>query len=232
MFLFEELFKFLKEYKFNTLNFIFNEDFLEINIDVEDPFKQNFFKIIKHFFIEFSYQENLKTSIMSKFYGITIRGKVNQLFKLWYDQNYSLKNSFSFNEIINFQNLEEKDSFFEIRNRLCKNFVLTKELKFKYIGQFNKEYLIFKIKNNLLFIDQHAIHERILLNELITVKGLSNFDQIAHLRSLACKNAIKFGEKVEFSFVKKIIRSLFKNKFIMCCAHGRYTMHILLLNKD
>ncbi|RVD92670.1 DNA mismatch repair [Tubulinosema ratisbonensis] len=232
MFLIKKLFNLLRNYQFRELHFDFKDNFLELKIDLQFSLKGKIEKIVKHFFVSFVILENFSVKKDCDFYGVIVKGQVNKLFKLWYEQNFLGKTNFLFEEIYHFTFHELENQFSGMIKKKNKNYQLKKNIKVKYVGQFNKEYLIYLFDKNVLIVDQHAIHERILLNTLLNQKNLENFDEIEILKTMACKNAIKFGQKVNLNFAKKIFKSIFKNKFINCCAHGRYTMHLIsFINK-
>lgn len=87
-------------------------------------------------------------------------------------------------------------------NRKIFNFV-------QIIGQFDKKFIILKdshILNCYIAVDQHALHERILLE-----KGAKN----------PCRMAVKFNDSLSKEFMCYLIKEIqnLKNPFV--CAHGR-----------
>lgn len=95
--------------------------------------------------------------------------------------------------------------------RLTKDILLNSNI----IGQFDKKFIILKYKELFyIIVDQHALHERILLE-----KGCKN----------PCRLAVKFNDILELSFMKYLIKQipLMKNPWV--CAHGRPCFTILII---
>ncbi|KAF7701557.1 DNA mismatch repair protein MutL [Cucumispora dikerogammari] len=89
---------------------------------------------------------------------------------------------------------------------------LTKDL-FKnaiIIGQFDKKFIILKLKQNtntlFVAVDQHALHERILLERN---------------SPSPCRLAVKFNDLLKIPFMEYMVRQipLLNNPWV--CAHGR-----------
>lgn len=83
------------------------------------------------------------------------------------------------------------------------------------IGQLACKFILC-IKNDRLFmIDQHALHERIRF-ELNRTES-----DIERAKSIACRGAIKFGEKLNFFKMYSLVRTMRYLKQPFICVHGR-----------
>lgn len=116
-------------------------------------------------------------------------------------------------ENINFQGQIKYKKYHH--NESLKRFQLK---KIKLIGQFNKEMILVKIKQKVYIIDQHALHERILLEKMLRNTKQINLE-IA--KETACKNAIKFGMKLTKFKMKEMINWIEKLKYPFICCYGR-----------
>lgn len=99
------------------------------------------------------------------------------------------------------------------------------------IGQLNKEFIIVSYQESVFAIDQHAIHERILLEQLLAERNQCSYtssEELENLKTTACKNAIKFGQELSTEKMKNLIRSMSQLKFPTACAHGRISICILI----
>lgn len=222
MYLFEKMCSILKEKKFTSVTFTFSKGNLEIKIDNSSKLKKEMLPIVKHFFTNFICEENLNSKKKVSFYGFTAKGKSNTKFEKWYKIKYEKKETFTFDEIKNQKEIKEEEYFKKKKNHSSLQINFTNPMK--YVGQFNKEFLLVKWNGNLILVDQHALHERILLNSLIKSHGVTNFDKVDHLKQIACRNAIKFGDKIENRFGRKLVFCISGNPFVTACAHGRITM--------
>lgn len=101
----------------------------------------------------------------------------------------------------------KKNSFFELKKQ---NFKFS-----KIIGQFNKQFILISIKNKIFIIDQHALSERILLENGISIDK-------------ACRNAFKFNDELCFLKMKQMIMYVdVLNEPFICC-HGRPSVLFLM----
>lgn len=102
----------------------------------------------------------------------------------------------------------------------------------RYIGQFNNEFLLVFYGNDLIIIDQHALHERILLEKLISEHKLSLDSDLTVLKSRACKGAIRFGTAISHKVAVKMIGAIKELVFPFICAHGRTSACIFTLENN
>ncbi|KAM0674395.1 DNA mismatch repair protein [Gurleya vavrai] len=94
------------------------------------------------------------------------------------------------------------------------------------IGQLNKEFILCSNKDKLIIMDQHAIHERIRLENFFEkYKNLAE-KKLDFLKEKACKGAIKFGMQLENKKIKKLIDDLSVCNYPTICAHGRPSIAI------
>lgn len=99
------------------------------------------------------------------------------------------------------------------------------------IGQFNREFIIVSYGGSVFAIDQHALHERILLEGLLSeyeVDMYAQSDGMEELKSMACRNAVKFGQEIAKEKLLKLVRSMVSTKFPTACAHGRISVCALI----
>lgn len=128
------------------------------------------------------------------------------------------------NDIISMENnikYRKKIAFFQLRKKYFK--------RSEIIGQFNKQFILLKIRNCILIIDQHALHERIMLEKLIRNK--KNRINLNRAKEMACKNAIKFNEKLTKLKMMEIVSFIpYLNEPFICC-HGRPSvLHLFTQN--
>ncbi|KAI6661653.1 hypothetical protein LOD99_13526 [Oopsacas minuta] len=106
-----------------------------------------------------------------------------------------------------------------------------------FINQIDKKFLccILSVNNKdiLVLFDQHAVHERIRLESLLSeVKTNNQYSipnsQLLALQSKACHGAIKFGDKLDRNCSIKLLDSLTKCNLPFQCAHGRPSIAPLL----
>lgn len=130
----------------------------------------------------------------------------NKLYKS--DIEFALRSTFLLN---NLKNTRLNFSFFELNRENFKHS--------KIIGQFNTQFIILAIKESFFIIDQHALHERIMLEKLI--RKYKRIVDMEKAKERACKNAIKFNEKLTRSKMYEMVRwiPLLEQPFI--CCHGR-----------
>jgi hypothetical protein len=84
------------------------------------------------------------------------------------------------------------------------------------IGTFNNEFILIKSRNEIYLVDQHGLHERILYERRRNVVESENEKKMK-----ACRNAIKFGDPLEETFVYYLFNELKKCRYPFICAHGR-----------
>ncbi|EPR79544.1 DNA mismatch repair protein MutL, partial [Spraguea lophii 42_110] len=111
----------------------------------------------------------------------------------------------------------------------------------RIIGQFNNEFIILSNKEKIFIIDQHAIHERIRYEKITRIYieennnmyNIFKIDKIIDERnkSIACSNAIKFGDKLNLFQIKNLILGFKECKYPFKCIHGRPTV-ISVIIKD
>lgn len=164
---------------------------------------------------------NKKEFFYIKEYGITFvftfKPHINQYFK-------NIFNELNLKDII-FDINKIKEIYFDDRFRFKKYHKESKLNKFndikklvegRVIGQFNKQIIILKYNNELIFCDQHAVHERIRLE--ILQRKISDMEVC---KKKACKGAIRFGCVLKKSKIMQLIQSLIKCEYPFICAHGR-----------
>jgi len=101
----------------------------------------------------------------------------------------------------------------------------------KLIGQFNNEFIIVKSEAGLIYlIDQHAADERIRLENLL--KDQKRNDDLDSLKSVACRGAVMFGEKLSRDHMNNILECLANCKFPLICAHGRPSIYPICHIRD
>ena len=108
----------------------------------------------------------------------------------------------------------------------------------EYINQIDNKFLccVLSVKNRdiLVLFDQHAVHERIRLEGLIseakkcTAECSVSKTQMEMLQSRACHGAIKFGDKLDEATSRKLLISLKNCALPFQCAHGRPSIAPLL----
>ena len=108
------------------------------------------------------------------------------------------------------------------------------------LSQIDKKFLccILKVERELILVlfDQHAVHERIRLEQLIgdhkrrlsIEEGSINKCDLSALQSTACHGAIKFGDKLDRSASLSLLQSLTRCSLPFQCAHGRPSIAPLL----
>lgn len=72
---------------------------------------------------------------------------------------------------------------------------------FRYIGQFANTYIVFDDNNDLVLLDQHAAHERIILERLKKTEGQKNISQqllIPEIVSLSAGQTSLFSDYIDF----------------------------------
>ena len=104
-----------------------------------------------------------------------------------------------------------------------------------FINQIDRKFLccIMSVENKriLVLFDQHAVHERIRLENLITEASFENSisnSELQVLQSKACHGAIKFGDKLDENVSIKLLSSLTECCLPFQCAHGRPSIAPLL----
>ena len=104
-----------------------------------------------------------------------------------------------------------------------------------FINQIDKKFLccIMSVENKqiLVLFDQHAVHERIRLENLISEANFKNSipnSELQVLQSRACHGAIKFGDKLDENVSIKLLNSLTECYLPFQCAHGRPSIAPLL----
>eukprot|EP00866_Antonospora_locustae_P000638 jgi/Antlo1/638/2493 len=108
--------------------------------------------------------------------------------------------------------------------------VIVKKSVFKkayVIGQFNREFIIVVHSGIVLAIDQHALHERVLLESLLEENDVDMYaqsDDMEELKSMACRNAVRFGQTISREKLLKLVRSMASIKYPTACAHGRISV--------
>ncbi|KRH94266.1 putative MutL, dimerization, DNA mismatch repair protein [Pseudoloma neurophilia] len=112
--------------------------------------------------------------------------------------------------------------FFEIKKSDFKNA--------RIVGQFNRQFIILIVKNSLFVIDQHALHERIMLEKLLTkYRRIKNLEKA---KEKACKNAIKFNDRLRMIKMNEMVQWIEKLKRPFICCHGRPSIiHIFRFSK-
>ena len=108
----------------------------------------------------------------------------------------------------------------------------------EYINQIDNKFIccVLSVKNRdiLVLFDQHAVHERIRLEGLISEAKKCTKDcsisrtQLEMLQSRACHGAIKFGDKLDEYTARKLLASLKHCALPFQCAHGRPSIAPLL----
>lgn len=95
------------------------------------------------------------------------------------------------------------------------------------IGQFNREFIIVAHNGIVFAIDQHALHERVLLESLLAENDVDMYAQsgsMEELKSMACRNAVRFGQEIPKEKLLKLVRSMACIKYPTACAHGRISV--------
>ncbi len=103
------------------------------------------------------------------------------------------------------------DSFLEFEEPPNKN--EEEDIKFNYIGQIFSEFLIVEKANEIYFIDQHAVREKIIYEKLRNSKKTIQ-------KTIACRKAVKTNDILSVEFSKYLINEFFKLE-IKHCPHGR-----------
>lgn len=135
------------------------------------------------------------------------------------DIKNALKSTILFNK---FKNARLHFSFFELAR---KHFSYS-----KIIGQFNAQFIILALKKSFFIIDQHALHERIMLEKLLS-KYKRTID-IEKAKERACKNAIKFNEKLTRAKMYEIVNWISGLNQPFICCHGRPSIiHLYTQNR-
>ncbi|WUR02884.1 DNA mismatch repair protein mutl (MUTL) [Vairimorpha necatrix] len=130
-------------------------------------------------------------------YGVTIKGLLKRLFSIHISNNYS-------------SNLLLYSTCKYLRKRIFKEIDLS---NIKLVGKFNNEFIILNINNEIYFIDQHGLHERILY-ERFTGNEKTR-------KSRACRKAVKFGDVLDEIFIEYLLNEMKKCAHPFICAHGR-----------
>lgn len=121
---------------------------------------------------------------------------------------------------------------FEVRSRCTSAFFRKSTFKgATIIGQLNKEFIIAAQADYVFAVDQHALHERVLLEDLLSTTDVdmyANSSTLEELKTMACRNAIKFGDVVSMGRLKNLVASMSGLKFPAACAHGRISVCILM----
>lgn len=108
--------------------------------------------------------------------------------------------------------------------------VIVKKSMFKrayVVGQFNREFIIVAHNGIVFAIDQHALHERVLLEDLLAESDVDMYaqsDNMEELKSMACRNAVRFGQVISKGKLLKLVRSMTSIKYPTACAHGRISV--------
>ena len=104
-----------------------------------------------------------------------------------------------------------------------------------FINQIDRKFLccIMSVENKqiLVLFDQHAVHERIRLESLISEANFKDSipnSELQVLQSRACHGAIKFGDKLDENDSIKLLSSLTECSLPFQCAHGRPSIAPLL----
>ena len=161
-----------------------------------------------------------KTVGFNSFYSQIIK---NKKLDLYLQTNEDNNNQSLFNN----NNLYD-DSNFNILTNIQLN--LEKLSASFFIGQFNNQFFVINYLDSIVVIDQHALHERILLEELINKQNLTMYHitndkdtstLIKEFKMTACKNAITFNQVIFKEKACKLIRQIKNLRFPFICAHGR-----------
>lgn len=233
---------------------------IEIKSDTKISIFRSFYKNIRFLGVLFedkpSFYEKLGLLHVKKFgldrghqdFGCLIFGKPKSLVleKLLLELPGSIRNECSpgclyinrkqLKAIIN--NLEENPASFlcdiaPLRAPSSQPIAFDKDLfrKSTVLGQFNKEFIIISCGEYVFAIDQHALHERILLEQLLSENPHCVYTastSLENLKTFACKNAIKFGQDVPIQKLEKMVKTMSHIKFPSACAHGRISICMLL----
>ena len=107
-----------------------------------------------------------------------------------------------------------------------------------FINQIDNKFLCCVLsvggRDILVLFDQHAVHERIRLEALISEAKKCNGDspiptnQLDILQSRACHGAIKFGDKLDTHASRRLLTLLRDCALPFQCAHGRPSIAPLL----
>lgn len=95
------------------------------------------------------------------------------------------------------------------------------------IGQLDRKFILVcnrqtPSKDNLLILDQHAVHERIQLEALIdSHEGQMSGGELEALKTKACRSAIMFGDALTRAECVVLVYKLSSCRFPFQCAHGR-----------
>lgn len=165
-------------------------------------------------------KSKLKTLILNKIEIIFNKNKTNGILKL---KSLEIQNIIKLKKDSNLKESEINYFKFNIKNiENTKNKytvrINKKEFENKVIGQIFKQIICLKHKNYLILIDQHALHERIRY-ENMKKKDIKIKDD--KLRSIACRGAIKFNEKISINRMKELIGNIKSINYPFICVHGR-----------
>ncbi|WNY66588.1 DNA mismatch repair endonuclease MutL [Borreliella lusitaniae] len=105
------------------------------------------------------------------------------------------------------------DNFLEFEEPISKN--EKEEIKFNYIGQIFSEFLVVEKINEIYFIDQHAVHEKIIYEKLRNSKKTVQKLLIPIEFTIADKNIEKIidSEIEEYKKIDIIISKISENKY-------------------
>lgn len=98
----------------------------------------------------------------------------------------------------------------------------------RVVGQVDQKFILCLLPGEgceawLVLFDQHALHERVLLEELQTRCSAQEGSKRSRpdLESRACHSALRFGDVLTRSECRHLLRSLAMCSLPFQCAHGR-----------